>query len=127
MTKAQQVYERVEALVAGGMTKAQAFKQLSEELGQPVGSLRGAYYQHAKATNGGQDRPPAPTRRRETTPEDALESARRALSGAIEAIDREVEAARQRADEARAEYEALRGSAETRKAAIRQKLEVLEA
>ena len=34
MTKAQQTYERINALVDGGTTKAEAFKQLVEEYGQ---------------------------------------------------------------------------------------------
>ena len=127
MTKAQEVYERVEALVAGGMKKADAFKALAEEYGQPVNSLRGAYYQHSKRENGGEDKPPAKPRRRETTPADALEAAKRALLGAIEAIDREVETARQRAEEAQGEYESLKDSADERKAAIQAKVEALEA
>ncbi len=127
MTKAQQVYERVEALVAGGMKKADAFKQLAEEFEQPVNSLRGAYYQHSKAANGGTEQPAARPRRRETTPADALEAAKQTLLRAIESIDREVEAAKARAEEATAEYEALKGSAEERKAAIRTKVEALEA
>ncbi len=46
MTKAQEVYERVEALVASGVKKADAFRQLADELGQPFNSVRGAYYAH---------------------------------------------------------------------------------
>jgi hypothetical protein len=127
MTKAQQVYERVEALVAGGTAKADAFKRLAAEFGQPVGSLRGAYYAHAKAIKGGEDEPAPRPRRRETTPADAVESPKQTLLRAIKSIDREVEAARERAEEAQAEYEALKDSAEARKAAIQAKVEALEA
>jgi hypothetical protein len=127
VTKAEEVYTRVEALIAGDVTKAEAFKQLAAEYDQPVNSIRGSYYQHSRKAGGGDGavRPPR-TRRRETTPEDAVADARAALERAIEAIDREVEAAKARADEATAEYDALRGSAQTRKAAITAKLTALE-
>ena len=49
MTKAQQVYEEIEAMTATGeVKKAEAFKTLAEQYGQPVDSLRGAYYQHKR-------------------------------------------------------------------------------
>ncbi len=125
MTKAQQVYERIEALVASGLTKADAFRQLSEELGQPAKSLQGAYYQHTKklgiGDNGGQRR----TRKRETTPADALEDAKAVLERAIESIDAEIEQAKERADEAKAEYEAMKASASERKQAITAKIKAL--
>ena len=85
MTKAAEVHTKVEALVASGKTKADAFKQLAEEYGQPVNSMRGAYYAHT--SGGGSSRKP---RRRETTPEDALADARAALERAIQSVDREV-------------------------------------
>ena len=126
MTKAEEVFTRVEQLVAEGKTKADAFKELATEYGQPVNSVRGAYYQHTRkangdATGGGTSRP----RRRETTPEDALADARAALERAIQAVDREVATAKERADEAKREHDALKASAEERKQAIRQRLEAL--
>ena len=48
MTKAQEVYERVEALMASGTRKADAFRQLADEYGQPMNSIRGAYYAHTR-------------------------------------------------------------------------------
>ncbi len=122
MTKAQEVYEKVEALIAAGTSKADAFKQLAGEYGQPVNSIRGSYYQHTRPGNG--EGGPKP-RRRETTPEDAMADARAALERAIASIDREVEAAKSRLDEAKAEYDSLRASAADRKAAITAKLEAL--
>jgi hypothetical protein len=120
MTKAEEVFTKVEQLVAGGMTKAEAFKQLASEYGQPVNSMRGAYYAHAKGSSG-----PGKPRRRETTPEDALADARAALERALATIDREVEAARVRAEEAAAEHKALKASADARKAEISKRLEAL--
>jgi hypothetical protein len=123
MTKAQEVFEKVEALIASGTPKAEAFKQLAKEYGQPVNSIRGSYYQHTQPGNGETGSKP---RRRETTPEDALADARAALERAIASIDREVEAAGQRAGEAKAEYEALKASAASRKEAIAGRLEALK-
>ena len=121
-TKAQQVYERVEALIAEGVKKADAFRQLAEEFGQPVKSVQGAYYQHARKGEGGRTRP----RKRETTPTDAVESAKAVLEQAIEQIDAEIEAARERAEEAQAEYEPMEASASERKQAIQAKLAALD-
>jgi hypothetical protein len=123
-TKAQGVYEKVEALVASGVEKADAFKQLSETLDRPYDSVRGSYYSHKKKIEGGDSKPR--TRRRETTPEDALADARAALERAIVSIDREVEVAKSRADEGKAEYEALKSSAADRKKAITERLEALK-
>lgn len=126
VTKAQEVYDRVEAMVASGTEKADAFKQLAEEAGRPYDSVRGSYYSHKKKLEGGDSAKPARTRRRETTPDDALADARAALERAIGSIDREVETAKSRADESKAEYEALKGSATDRKKAITERLEALK-
>ncbi len=133
MTKAQEIYEKVEAMTASGeVKKADAFKTLAQEYDQPVDSLRGAYYQHkrvldsgsvpAAGSGGGTRR----TRRRETTSETAVESAVATLRRAIEGIDAEIEVAKERASEAQAEYEAMRASADQRKAAIAEKITLLE-
>jgi hypothetical protein len=132
MTKAQEIYEKIEAMIASGeVKKADAFKTLAEQYGQPVDSLRGAYYQHKRVLDNG-GTPPASsggtrrTRRRETTSETAVESAIATLRRAIDSIDAEIEVAKERAKEAQAEYEAMRSSASERKAAIASKIELLE-
>lgn len=125
-TKAQEVYEEIERRVGSGIDKADAFKALAEETGRPFDSLRGSYYSHKRKLDGSDPAAkPARTRRRETTPDDALADARAALERAIGAIDREVEVAKARADEAKGEYEALRDSAKERKDAIKTRLEAL--
>ena len=126
MTKSQEVYGRIEALVAGGTKKADAFRQLAEELGQPAKSLQGAYYQHSKKLGIGGNGPKRRTRKRETTPADALEDAKAVLEEAIDSIDAEIEQAKERADEAKAEYEAMKASASERKQAIQAKLKALD-
>jgi hypothetical protein len=126
VTKAQEIYDAVEKRIAAGTDKADAFKQLAEETGRPYDSVRGSYYSHKKRIEGGDSTKPSRTRRRETTPDDALADARAALERAIEAIDREVEAAKSRADEAKAEYDALKASAGERKKAITERLEALK-
>ncbi len=122
-TKAQEVYEKVNTLMEGGMSRPEAFKQVSEEYKQPVNSLRGSYYSFSRgATGNGKSRP----RRRETTADDALADARAALERAVESIDREVETAKARSEEAKAEYEDLKTSASNRKKAIEAKAAALE-
>ncbi|HEV7495001.1 hypothetical protein [Baekduia sp.] len=122
MTKAETVYTRVEEMIAAGTSKADAFKKLAEEYGQPTNSIRGLFYTWSKNQN--PDRP-SRTRRRETTPEDARSDARRVFERAIEQVDAEVEAAKHRSDEAKAEYDALKASATERKAGIQQGLDTL--
>jgi len=130
MTKAQEVYEKVEAMTASGeVKKADAFKTLAEQYGQPVDSLRGAYYQHKRVLEGGGTPGGGGTRRtrrRETTSETAVESAVATLRRAIENIDAEISVARDRAKEAQAEYEAMQASADERKAGIEEKIALLE-
>lgn len=124
MTKAQEIYERVQAMEAEGTAKADVFKQIASEKKLKFDSVRGAYYAHKIKVEGGSRT--SRTRRRETTPADALADARATLERSIEAIDREVEAAKERAQEAAAEYEAIRGSAAERKQAITERLESLK-
>jgi predicted nucleic acid-binding Zn-ribbon protein len=123
-TKAQEIYDKVNELVDTGVEKAEAFKQLSKELGRPYDSVRGSYYSHKTKIEGGKtsSRP----RRRETTPEDALADARATLERSITNIDKEVETAKSRAEEAKAEYEALKASATSRKQAITERMEALK-
>jgi hypothetical protein len=122
-TKAQEIFEEVEKRIASGTEKAEAFKQLAQELGRPYDSVRGSYYSHKKRAEGGGK--PSRTRRRETTPDDALADARAALERAVDSIDREVEAAEERATEATAEAKNLKASAAGRKKAITERLEAL--
>jgi hypothetical protein len=133
MTKAQEIYEKIEAMIASGeVKKADAFKTLAEQYSQPVDSLRGAYYQHKRVLDNGGTSPAGNgggtrrTRRRETTSETAVESAVATLKRAIESIDAEIEVAKERAKEAQAEYEAMQASADERKASITEKITLLE-
>ena len=123
-TKAQEVYEAVERLIDSGAAKRDAFKQLAEQYGQPVDSLRGAYYGWKKQLDGGKS---SRSRKRETTPADAVEQAVATLRRSIDAIDREIETAEERAAEATAEAKALRESATARKREIEDKIKALKA
>lgn len=126
MTKAQQVYERVEALVAEGMSRPDAFKQLAEELSYKLDSVRGAYYTGRQQVTGesGTPRSRRP-RKRETTEADAVAAAVATLEQAIADITREVETSAERASEAQAEHEALAAASGPRIEAIRAKIAVL--
>lgn len=121
MTKAQQLSERVDALVAEGATKAEAYQKVAEEFGLKPNSVRGAVYQHRKA-NGQTKR-----RVRETTTADAVAQATATLEKAPAAIDEELVAAKERAEEAQREYETLSASADERKRSIEAKIAALEA
>ncbi|HEX3691953.1 MAG TPA: hypothetical protein VHU13_01310 [Solirubrobacteraceae bacterium] len=123
-TKAQEIYDKVNEMVASGVEKADAFRQLSESLNRPFDSLRGSYYSHKKKIEGGESR--SRTRRRETTPEDALADARASLERSIASIDREVEVAEERAAESAAEAKSLKASAAERKKTITERLEALK-
>jgi hypothetical protein len=122
VTKAEQVYQRVEELVASGNKKADAFRQVAEELDQPFNSMRGAYYAHTRTLGGTPARP-----RTGETNGDPIEQALGLLSRAVESIDTEVADAKERADDAKAEYEQLRDTAKERKAAIQAKIDALKA
>lgn len=121
-SKAEQVFERVEALVGSGMKKADAFRQVADELGQPANSIRGAYYTHTRTIGG---TPGAGPKRRE--PVDPVEQAASVLRQALEVIDVEINQAKAQADAAAAHYKELRDSAATRKAQIEAKIEALTA
>jgi hypothetical protein len=121
VTKAQEVYEKVEALVASGTRKPDAFRQVADELGQPFNSIRGAYYTHTRSLGG----TPGSSRKRAQTPADPIEAATSVLQRALEAIDDQVATAKTQAEEAQATYKELRNSAEARKATIQAKIEAL--
>ena len=123
MTKAQEVYEKVEALVASGVRKADAFRQVADELGQPFNSMRGAYYAHTRTLGGTPSRPRKPG----ASNGDPIEQATAVLTRAVESIDAEVADAKARIDEAKTEYEHLRDTAAERKSAIQAKLDALKA
>jgi hypothetical protein len=124
-TKAEEIWDEINAQVAAGTKKADAFKALAEKNNQPVDSIRGAYYGHKRKVEGGVTPNPR-TRRRETTPENALADARAALERAITSIDREIETAEERAAESAAEAKSLKASADERKKAITERLEALK-
>lgn len=126
MTKAQEIYERVNALVAEGTKKADAFRQVAEEYKQPFNSMRGAYYAHQRALTGDSPAPRGRTARNKP-PIDPIASATGILSDAIERIDEEIDTARQHAEDAKAAYEQLLETAQERKAALEAKIEALTA
>lgn len=120
MSKAQDIYDRVEAVAAEGHSKKEAHERVAKEFGMKPSSIRGAVYQARKA-NGTTGR----RRVRETTTEGAIASAVETLENAREAIDEEIDHAKERAEEATAEFKALKESAADRKAEITQKIEAL--
>lgn len=126
MTRAQQTYERIEALVAAATSKPDAFRQLATEYGQSVDSIRGAYYTGRRQANGESTTPRSRrSRKRETTEQDAIQAAIATLENSIRDIESEVEAAAERAIEAAAEHEALQAASGSRIETIRAKIAAL--
>lgn len=120
MSKAQDIYDRVEAVAAEGHSKKDAHEIVAKEFGMKPSSIRGAVYQARKERG-----LTGPRRVRETTTEGAVASAVETLEAAREAIDEEIGHAKERAEEAKREYDELKGSASDRKAEIEAKIEAL--
>jgi predicted NodU family carbamoyl transferase len=120
MSKADDVRAKVDALMEGGASRPEAFKQVAGEYSQPVNSIRSSYY--TAAGKGERTRRP---KRRQTMPSDALADARASLERSIQAIDLEVVVAGERADEAVREHAELKNSADERKQAIQARLDQL--
>lgn len=123
-TKAQQIHEAVTRLVEQGSDQADAFRQVAEQTGLKYDSVRGAYYTARRAAEGG-----TPTtrrsRKRETTPEDAIAAAVATLERSIEDIEAELEAAAERALEAQAEWEAMKATSGQKVEDIKAKIALL--
>lgn len=124
-SKAEEIYDKAHKLMDEGVSRTEAFKKIAQETGLKYDSVRGSFYSHKLKAEGGGS-PNSRTRRRETTPEDALADARAALERAVDSIDREVENAEERATEATAEAKSLKASAADRKKAITERLEALK-
>ena len=122
MTKAAQIHERIEAAIASGTSKADAFRELADELGLTPKSVQGAFYAHNRKLTGGST---TRARKRETTTADAVAQAIEVLQRSLESIDAEISAAKERADEAKHEHDALKASATERKQAIQAKIDAL--
>ena len=122
-TMAQEVYERVEALVASGVRKADAFRQVAEQDGKPFNSMRGAYYTHTRTLG----LPTSSPGNRQKAASDPVEAATIVLEKAIVAIDNEVAAAKTRLEQANGQHEQLRDTAKERKLALQAKIEALKA
>jgi hypothetical protein len=120
MSKAQDIYDRVEAVASEGHSKKDAHEIVAKEFGMKPSSIRGAVYQARKERG-----LTGPRRVRETTTEGAVASAVETLEAAREAIDEEIGHAKERAEEAKREYDELKGSASDRKAEIEAKIEAL--
>ncbi len=128
MTKAQETYERVEALVAKGTTRPDAFRTVAAENDQSVDSVRGSYYSGRRQATGssGTARGGRRKRQTETTAESAIASAIQALEQSIRDIQQEVDLAGDRAAEAKREHDALAEAALPKIEAIQAKIAALQ-
>lgn len=126
-TLAQQYYEAVEALKAGGMSNADAIRKVAEDFGKQVNSVRGGIHQYRAKLSGG-SAPSSNGRSRRTAAasvDDYLASARSAIEQALALIDSEVLAAKAALDEAQAHYDEISAGVKERKADLSKKLAAL--
>jgi hypothetical protein len=63
----EQIYEQVEKLVKGGMSRTDAFRQISSESGRRQGTVAANYYRVARKRGGASVRPRRRGRPRRTT------------------------------------------------------------
>ena len=127
-TKAEQIRQRIDALVEQGTKKADAFRAVAAELDLTVDSTRGSYYSAKRAAEGRTTPSSGSSRRRgrkATTTEDAVEAAVNAMRQSIEAIEHELQLAKTKAEDAQAHYESLQQTATERIAAIEAKIAAL--
>ena len=121
---ARQTYETIEQLKAGGMTMADAVKQVATDEGKNPSAIRGNYYNHAKKLAGGTTRSRRSTRAALSV-DDVVASARQLLEQARTEIDREIEAAKQEYEQAKARYDELVSSAEAHKKDLNKRIAAL--
>jgi hypothetical protein len=93
----EQIYEQVEALVAGGMNRTEAFAKISADSGRRAGTVAANYYRVARKRAGGSLRPRTKRKaaRGGRTSAKATATRRgrrpsRAASGDIDALTREL-------------------------------------
>jgi hypothetical protein len=121
-TRSEETYQTIGELLETGMRLSDAIRRVSSETGRSEAAVRASYYnQRAKLGFRGSPRRDS----RALSPEGAIEEAKRLLEGAIERIDCEVEAAKSRMEAAEVQYEALRTSADERRAELERKLAAL--
>jgi uncharacterized protein YoaH (UPF0181 family) len=121
----QQYYEQVEKLKAGGMSNADAVRQVAKEHGKKENAVRGGINQYKRIHLDGGGSSPRRARRGGRGVDDYLASARQSLETALGLVDREVEDAKAALDSAQARYDEVVASVKDRKADIQRKLKAL--
>ena len=93
----EQIFEQVEALVAGGMNRTEAFAKISADSGRRAGTVAANYYRVARKRAGGSLRPRSRKRARTgraaakaTAPRRTARRGRAAGAGDIDALTREL-------------------------------------
>jgi hypothetical protein len=88
----EQIFEQVEKLVKGGMSRTDAFKKISADSGRREGTVAANYYRVARKRAGGSLRPRRRTRTRRATASTTATRSRRAAGasgdGDIDALTR---------------------------------------
>lgn len=128
-TEAQIVYERIEELVAGGMSNADAIRAVADERGKQVNAVRANQHQYRKKLEGGA----APSgrgrgrsaKRAAPTASDAVAEARAALERGLAGLDGQVEKAKKALDAAQRAYDEAVAKVKQERAELEAKIKVL--
>src|SRR5437016_4087615 len=90
----QQYYEEVETLKAGGMSNADAVREVAKKHNKQENAVRGGIHQYKqRAGLGGGSGTRRGSRRSTTSVDDYIANARKALESARDLVDREVDEA----------------------------------
>lgn len=122
----QTYYEEVEALKAGGMSNADAIREIATKYGKNENAIRGGIHQYKSKHVDGNGA--TTSRRRRSSPptvDDLMASAKQSLESALALVDAEVEQAKTALDAAQARYDDAVASVKDRKADIEKKLKAL--
>jgi len=119
-------HEKVEALKAGGLSNADAIRQVAQELGKQERTVRAGIHQFkSKATGGAKTAAKRVTRQVRVSTEDAIANARGILEAALTGIDGDIAAAKADLDAAQVRYDDLVTKAKARREDLQRRIKAL--
>jgi predicted nucleic acid-binding Zn-ribbon protein len=119
-------YEEVEALKEGGMSNAEAIREVAKKHGKNENAVRGGIHQYrTKHLGGGAGTTTRRGRRSAPSVEDLMAQARKSLEDALALVDREVDDAKAALEAAQARYDQAVAEVKDKKAEIEKKLKAL--
>lgn len=123
-TLGEQYNDAVEELKAGGMSNADAIREVAKKFNKTENAVRGSLHQYKTRNGDG-----GPTRRRSRTQpasiDDLLKGARESLEQALTLVDKEVDEAKAALDAAQHRYDEVVAGVKDKKADIEKKLKAM--